>query len=445
MNDRELLDAAANLLQTCRQAGLTLAAVESCTGGLVTGALTAVSGSSDVMDRGFVTYTNEAKTELVGVPEALFETVGAVSEDVARAMATGGLERSRADIAVAVTGVAGPGASEFKPAGLVHVAAARRNGETVHERCTFQGDRAAVRRASVLKAFELILHLAGQERSSEEEDRASGRRVMSLRPRVAGVDFSGARNAGRLIWIAEGRTAGSGVEIERLVRANDLPGGATALKPALDALVAHVAKLTEHVIGFDFPFGLPRPLIQGANWEDFVANFAERYPDAPVFREACRAAAGGRELRRETDTCARVPWCVYNLRLFRQTWNGIRHVLRPLVENDRARAIPMQQPAAGKPLLAETCPASLLKRESIYLPYKKGGRSRDDRAGREDILQELEQRGMVRGLSRKLRRTILENRGGDALDAVIAAVAAARIAEHAPRNDYDRLEARIYF
>ena len=442
MNDRELHDAAAFLLQTCRQEGLTLAAVESCTGGLVTGTLTAVSGSSDVVDRGFVTYTNEAKTELVGVPAALFGVVGAVSEDVARAMAKGGLERSKADIAVAVTGVAGPGASESKPAGLVHVAAARRNGDTVHECCMFQGDRATVRRASVLKAFDLILRLVSQEPS--RENCISGRR--GLPPRVAGVDFSGARNAGRLIWIAEGRKIGSGVEIETLVRADELPGGATALKPALDALVAHVAELTEHVVGFDFPFGLPRPLIQDASWETFIANFAERYPEASEFRDACLAAAGGgRELWRKTDKCARVPMCVYNIRLFRQTWNGIRHVLRPLVENERARAIPMQQPAAGKPLLAETCPASLLKREGIYRPYKKGGKSLDDRAGRDIILKELERRGMVRGLNQTLRRTILENRGGDALDAVIAAAAAARIAEHAPRNDCDRLEARVYF
>lgn len=267
-----------------------------------------------------------------------------------------------------------------------------------------------------------------------------------LPPRVAGVDFSGARNAGRLIWIAEGRrTAGSGVEIETLVRADELPGGATALKPALDALVAHAAKLTEHAIGFDFPFGLPRPLIREANWKTFIANFAERYPDMFVFRDACRAAADGREIRRKTDACARVPWCVYNIRLFRQTWNGIRHVLKPLVESDRGRAIPMQSPAAGKPLLAETCPASLLKREGIYRPYKKGRKPHDGRAGREYILHELERRGMVRGLNQTLRRTILENGGGDALDAVIAAIAAGRIDEYAPRNEYDRLEARVYF
>lgn len=160
MIDTEMFEAASGLLETCRCAGLTVATVESCTGGLVAAALTAVAGSSDVVDRGFVTYTNEAKTELVGVPADLFPRVGAVSEEVARAMAEGGVARSNADIAVGITGVAGPGQSESKPAGLVHIAAARRGGATIHERCMFTGDRAAVRRASVLKAFDMILRLS---------------------------------------------------------------------------------------------------------------------------------------------------------------------------------------------------------------------------------------------------------------------------------------------
>ena len=160
MIDDDVFAAAERLLQTCRGKGLTVATVESCTGGLVAGSLTAVAGSSDVVDRGFVTYTNEAKTELVGVPAELFPKVGAVSEEVARAMAEGGLRRSVADICVGITGVAGPGQSENKPAGLVHIAASRRGGATIHERCHFPGGRGAVRKASVLKAFELILALA---------------------------------------------------------------------------------------------------------------------------------------------------------------------------------------------------------------------------------------------------------------------------------------------
>ena len=160
MIDTDVFQRAEALLQTCREAGVTVATVESCTGGLVAGSLTEVAGSSDVVDRGFVTYTNEAKNELVGVPMDLFEKVGAVSEEVARAMAAGGLANSRADIAVGITGVAGPGQSENKPAGLVHICAARKGRDAIHERCMFGGDRAQVRKASVLKAFELIEAIA---------------------------------------------------------------------------------------------------------------------------------------------------------------------------------------------------------------------------------------------------------------------------------------------
>ena len=158
--DAELARRAETILQTCREARIMVATVESCTGGMVATVLTEIAGSSDVVDRGFVTYTNEAKNELVGVPMDLFSKVGAVSEEVARAMAAGGLSHSCAEIAVGVTGVAGPGRSENKPAGLVHICAARKGGEAIHEKCQFDGNRAAVRKASVLKAFDLIERLA---------------------------------------------------------------------------------------------------------------------------------------------------------------------------------------------------------------------------------------------------------------------------------------------
>jgi len=152
---------AEHLLETCRRAGLKLATVESCTGGLVAAALTAIAGSSDVVDRGFVTYTNQAKTDLAGVPAGLFDTVGAVSEDVARAMAEGGVKNSHANIAVGITGVAGPGGgSDEKPVGLVHIAACRDNGEALHERNVFPGDRQDVRLASVRKALAMMQSLA---------------------------------------------------------------------------------------------------------------------------------------------------------------------------------------------------------------------------------------------------------------------------------------------
>jgi len=152
-----LLARAADVLQRCRARGLKLATAESCTGGLIIGCLTEIAGSSDVVDRGFVTYSNAAKTEQIGVPAALIATHGAVSEPVARAMAAGALARSNAAIAIAVTGVAGPGGgTATKPVGLVHFACARRGRATRHVKRIFPGDRSAVRLATVELALDLI-------------------------------------------------------------------------------------------------------------------------------------------------------------------------------------------------------------------------------------------------------------------------------------------------
>jgi len=131
--DARLVQAAEMLLNKCSEARLLLATAESCTGGLIAACLTEVAGSSNVVDCGFVTYSNEAKMQMLGVPEELIEKHGAVSEEVVRAMAEGAIARSRADISIAVSGVAGPGGgSPEKPVGLVHFAAARRGGETRH-------------------------------------------------------------------------------------------------------------------------------------------------------------------------------------------------------------------------------------------------------------------------------------------------------------------------
>lgn len=159
----DITEAARALLEACRTRGLRIATAESCTGGLIAAALTAIPGSSDVFERGFVTYSNEAKCEMLGVPAALIERCGAVSAEVARAMAEGALAHSRADVAVAVTGVAGPGGgSDAKPVGLVHIVATRRDGARLHEECRF-GDvgRDEVREATVRKALKLLARVVG--------------------------------------------------------------------------------------------------------------------------------------------------------------------------------------------------------------------------------------------------------------------------------------------
>lgn len=152
-----LLEDAAGLLQACRARGVRLATAESCTGGLIAATLTAIPGASDVLDRGFVTYSNDAKTELVGVSAAVITAQGAVSEAVAQAMAVGALAHSRAAIAVSATGVAGPGGgSADKPVGLVCLGLAQRGRDATAERHIFPGDRAAVRAAAVAQAFAMI-------------------------------------------------------------------------------------------------------------------------------------------------------------------------------------------------------------------------------------------------------------------------------------------------
>jgi nicotinamide-nucleotide amidase len=146
------------LLAACQHRKLTLTTAESCTGGMVAAALTAVAGSSAVYERGFVTYSNEAKTEILGVATSLLEKHGAVSEPVARAMAEGAIAHSRADISISVTGIAGPGGGTTeKPVGLVHFATARRDGPTLSEKRIFAGDRDAIRLAAVAVALRLIV------------------------------------------------------------------------------------------------------------------------------------------------------------------------------------------------------------------------------------------------------------------------------------------------
>jgi len=162
MFDLQILDAATAVLDACKKKKLTVATAESCTGGLVAGALTEIAGSSDVVDRGFVTYSNEAKQRMLGVSAETLDKFGAVSRQTAEEMARGALGRGGADLVVAITGIAGPGGgSKDKPVGLVHFAAAARSGALTHKEMRY-GDigRSLVREKSVLQALEMLKTLA---------------------------------------------------------------------------------------------------------------------------------------------------------------------------------------------------------------------------------------------------------------------------------------------
>jgi nicotinamide-nucleotide amidase len=156
-----LLRLAEVVLMEAREQKLRIATAESCTGGLIGGLLTEIPGSSDVFDRGFIVYSNRAKLDMLGVPGDMIADMGAVSEAVARAMAEGAVENSNAHLAVAVTGVAGPGGgTKLKPVGLVHIAAARENRSILHEAQRFGDiDRSEIRLKAVEAALELLRRL----------------------------------------------------------------------------------------------------------------------------------------------------------------------------------------------------------------------------------------------------------------------------------------------
>jgi nicotinamide-nucleotide amidase len=165
MLDDDIVEAARRLLDVCKRKKLFVATAESCTAGLVAGTLTEVPGVSSMLDRGFITYSNESKQEMLGVKPQTLDTHGAVSRETALEMAQGALARSPVDLAVSVTGIAGPdGGSAEKPVGLVHFGAVSRGGQSVHSEQHY-GDigRALVRKHSVLQAFRMLHDLAEQE------------------------------------------------------------------------------------------------------------------------------------------------------------------------------------------------------------------------------------------------------------------------------------------
>jgi len=162
MFDKEIVETAHEVLELCRARKLKIATAESCTGGLVAGALTEIAGSSAVVERGFVTYSNEAKEAMLGVPAGTLEQFGAVSRETAEAMAKGALAQTPADLTVSITGIAGPdGGSAEKPVGLVHFACADRSGRLAHIERRF-GDigRSPVRQQSVLQALLMLRDMA---------------------------------------------------------------------------------------------------------------------------------------------------------------------------------------------------------------------------------------------------------------------------------------------
>ena len=266
-----------------------------------------------------------------------------------------------------------------------------------------------------------------------------------MRPRrVLGVDFSGANDAGRKIWVAEcKRGRGNRLTLLDLRPAAELPGGGVDPTTAIAALAAHIVREPDTISGCDFPFTLPMQMIDRPSWETFVADFADRFADPDAFRAWALRRAEGRELRRAADRAAKTPFNSYNLRIYRQTWWGIAHLLGPLLSSGQAIVRPYQSiPATSHPIVIEACPASSLKSIGFYPAYK--GREGSHRLERKAILRRLIHAGFIERPTPRIQQILLDNIGGDALDATIAAVATAHARIEREPEPAERIEGIIY-
>lgn len=206
------------------------------------------------------------------------------------------------------------------------------------------------------------------------------------------------------------------------MRLTELAGVGARRDAAMAGLRAWLATLGPARVGVDFPFSVPAAVAANEPWTSWLANLPRRHGDAEGFRSHCLNAAGGRELRRACDVAAATPMSPYNLRVYRQTWHGLTAVLAPLVEAGAIRVPPMQSIDNARPAVFEVCPASTLKRLDLYLPRYKG-RGPLPRQARRRILKGL---GQCCGMARSAAQAALEDPGGDALDAIVACLAAAQ-------------------
>lgn len=263
---------------------------------------------------------------------------------------------------------------------------------------------------------------------------------------VIGIDFSGAKDAGRKIWLSIGSVVDRQFQLERVFRITDLTGGVDDRASAHTALRGLIAGSRDAIVGCDFPFSLPADLVEARTWRLFALEFGLRYPDAETFRDLCRTALGGRDVRRVTEAVTRTPFSSYNLRIYRQTYYGLRDVLAPLVAEDRAVVVPMMLPIPGKAIVLEACPASALKRLGLNMSYK--GRGSSHRRAREVLLDALLARGDLAVSDSLLRETMVRDNDGDALDSFIAAAIthwAALQADNLVTDDpLTRIEGRVY-
>ncbi|MBN1133853.1 MAG: hypothetical protein JXA38_02825 [Methanosarcinaceae archaeon] len=242
---------------------------------------------------------------------------------------------------------------------------------------------------------------------------------------VFGIDFSGAENAYKKIWVSKGTITSNILHIHESRRIADYmqKGNKHVSRDKCLIILKKLIAGEQHAaFGLDFPFSLPTLVLDNEDWDAFVRQFPERYKTPEQFRESCRNATQNKEFKRRTEKENKAPFCAYNLWLFKQTYFGIRDVLRPLAIGKKACILPVQSCEKGKPWVLEICPASTLKQEGVYIPYK--GKTEVKQQSRSQILEYLSTRGVL--VSSDVLEIAIENSEGDALDSVIAAFATYR-------------------
>lgn len=249
---------------------------------------------------------------------------------------------------------------------------------------------------------------------------------------VLGVDFSGAVQADKRIWVCRAMCGVDSVEITGCSSLREQVGRRMNRGDALAVLREVITRSGDAWIGLDFPFGLPAALVEELDWREFLQAYERNYGTPEAMRDRCRARARGRELRRGADVESRTPFSPYNLRLYKQTHYGIREILLPLVRGSVVRVLPMDEPVDSIPTLLETCPASTLKQEGLYAPYKGHGQIRA--CARVRILRALEKKFRVAWGSEESREIVLADSEGDGLDSVVAALAVSRARRCYPRS-----------
>ena len=239
---------------------------------------------------------------------------------------------------------------------------------------------------------------------------------------VYGIDFSGAVDAGKKIWISKGVIKGKRLQIMECYSANELHGSSNHRDHCLESVRDFIKNAGSSAFGMDFAFSLPSKLVKEKSWQSFAEKFTVRYPTPEYFREKCRSYENGTELKRVTDIETKTPFSPYNLRMYRQTYFGIRYILRPLIHSNDASVLPMMKPQTGRPLILEVCPASILKKAGLYFPYK--GKMLKHHTVRSQILERVAMDIDTNIDLDSVKSIALADYNGDAIDSALAAIAA---------------------